>query len=402
MKRYFILFGLLFFGGAVVLQAAVSRSRRFTPYFNMALSQGAYLPSQGDFFTGANIDTDVGLLSRITPKQALFSLYGLNFSGQGFRFQDTEEFDSKELGHHFDFEYRWELKKQFRLRSGIEYNINFTRTAAGEIWGDGLYDNTSVGGRLAWDTFVPLGRDQATITTQWLYRDSQFPNYTNIIEEFQGARSNVELAGGLKDQAIQEIAVSFAWKKLFSHLRYSWVRFKNETVVESTAEYGQTPQRDRNLTLSLGMESQFWVIEVIPELTWIRHVSNQNFLLYRSRTDPAPVFVAKYYNYNEVHFSVPVFVNVFKKWALFGGMDFKYRGYNHRSPRTSDNVFIPGKTQKNNWLNMKVGVRKRLNDVSEMVLTYSTVVATSNNEFERYLPYNYTGQGISISYKITY
>jgi hypothetical protein len=131
------------------------------------------------------------------------------------------------------------------------------------------------------------------------------------------------------------------------------------------------------------------------------HRSNQNFLLFQSATDPSPVFAGNYYDYNEFRANVPFFLNLTKKWALSTGLDYQFRDYLSRQPRTAANTFDTG-TQKNNMFTFNLGIRKKLNDVSALTLTYGSVVATSNNHFERYLPYNYSGQSISLGYQLTY
>jgi hypothetical protein len=376
-------------------------SRRFTPYFNMGVSQGAFLPSQGDFFTGANMNMSVGLLSKISENHGIFTLYNLGFAGQAFRFPDTQEFASKTLTHNFNGEYRWQIFSWLRVRPGMAYTINYTRTAAGEVWGEGLYDSKSIGGQLSVDyTFQAFGQDSG-ITAQYVIRDVKFPNYTDIIREFQGTDANTELAGGLKDQRLTEVGVSAYWGRLFSRLRYNWIDFKNERVVDANGTYGNTKQMDSNTIFSLGFQQRLWIFELAPEASYNQHRSNQNFLLFQSATDPSPVFAGNYYDYNEFRANVPFFLNLTKKWALSTGLDYQFRDYLSRQPRTAANTFDTG-TQKNNMFTFSLGIRKKINDVSSLTLSYGSVVATSNNHFERYLPYNYSGQSISLGYQLTY
>jgi hypothetical protein len=145
-----------------------------------------------------------------------------------------------------------------------------------------------------------------------------------------------------------------------------------------------------------------WILEVIPEGQYTDHRSNQNFLLYESVTDATPEFVSSYYDYSQYTLSAPVALNLGEKWALYGGIDYKLRTYHHREPRDASNAFIRGKTQTNNWVTISAGLRKKMNAISSVTLTASSVVATSNNKFERYLPYNYTGYNFNLSYQLTY
>ena len=401
MRRLFQISFLIAVLGSQAFGAPLE-SRIFTPYFNMGLSQGAYLPSSGDFFTGANMNMNVGLLTKIAEKHSLFALYTLGFSGQAFRPQDTSEFDSKDLSHNFNFEYRWQIWKFLRLRPSAAYGFDYTRTAAGEIWGQGLYDSKSLGGGLAVDCPFSFWDKDATATVNWVYRRIKFPNYTDIIREFQGTDAQTELAGGLKDQKFNEFGASLSWNKIFARLRYNFIDYNNERVVESNGTYGTQRQRDSNVILSAGFERQLWIFEAAPEVSYAIHRSNQNFLLFQSATDPSPVFAANYYDYSEIGAGVPFFLNFTQKWALNLGVDWKRRAYNSRQPREGANTFIAGQTQTNNFVTFSAGLRKRMNEVAFMTLNYSYVVATSNNKFQRYLPSNYTGQSIALGFQITY
>ncbi len=403
MKKYFILSGLFLFSvlNSNYLGAVPAESKRFTPYFNMSMSQGAYLPSKGNFFAGANLGMSVGLLSKISENHSLFALYNLGFAGEGFRFPDTQEFASKDLSHNLNGEYRWQVTRWFRLRPGAGYGINYTRTAAGEVWGEGLYDNKSTSGQLAGDSlFDFFGRD-GVVTVQGTYRILQFQNYTDIIREFKGLTANQELAGNLKDQHVVEGLLSVSWYKLFVSLRQGSYSYDNEKVVESNGTYGARAQEDVRTSLNGGFRGKLWIFETAPNATYTRYRSNQNYLLFKTATDISPVFQPNYYDYNEFAAEAPLFINITKKWALSGAIDYKRRDYTQRPPRDGNNVFTSG-TQSNNMVTVTAGFRKKLNEISAMTLTYSSVIATSNNRFEKYLPYNYSGQGVSIGYHLTY
>lgn len=348
------------------------------------------------------MDMNVGLLTNIHEKHSLFSLYGLNFSGQAFRFQDTSEFDSKDLSHNFNFEYRWQALSSLRLRPSVAYGFNLTRTAANEIWGQGLYDSNSLGGGLAADYhFGMLGKD-ATLTANLIYRKIRFPNYTDIIREFQGTDSRTELAGGLKDQNFFEYGTMLSWNRIFTRLRFNLINYENERVVQSNGIYGTQKQKDSNVILSGGSAHQLWNFEISPEISYTWHRSNQNFLLFQSPTDPAPVFAGNYYDYNELRLGLPSFMNLTKKWALNFGVDWKRRSYRDRQPREGTNTFIAGKTQTNDFVVLTGGLRKKMNEVASMFFTYSLVTAVSNNKFQRYLPSNYSGHNLTLGFRLTY
>lgn len=400
MKKLFTL-SLLFSLTAGDALATGFESRRFTPYFNMRMSQGAYLPSEGAFFTGAGMNVGVGLLGKVAEKHSLFGLYNLNFSGQGFRFPDTQEFESKSQAHLFSFEYRWSIGEHWRVRPGLSTGKTYTQTASAEVWGDGLYDNKSLGGQLAADYSFEFWGKKSVVTAMISNQRLKFPNYTDIIREFRGEDANTELAGGLKDQTLLEYSLGFQRAPWRARLRMNAIDFKNERVVEASGTYGGTKQKDSNIILGAGLDAKLWIFETSPELRYQMHESNQNFLLFQSATDSSPVFAGDYYDYTEIALDLPVFLNLTQKWALSGGLELQNRKYGSRAPRTDQNQFSSGK-QTNNMVTLSVGLRKRMNEVSSLGLGWSVVTASSNNKFERYLPYNYTGQSLNLSYQLTY
>ncbi len=399
-RFYFIILSACF--AVQSAHSAPLESKIFTPYFNMGVSQGAYLPSSGDFFSGAQMNMNVGVLTKIAKRHGLFALYGLNFAGQAFRFQDTSEFASKDLSHSFNFEYRWQILDFIRIRPSGAYGFNLTRTAANEIWGEGLYDSKSVGGGLAVDYTFGMWDKDGSVTLNWLYRQIKYPNYTDIIREFQGTDSQVELAAGLKDQKFNEYGLGMTWNDIFARFRYNMIDYNVERVVESNGTYGAQKQKDTNVILSGGTSRNLWIFEISPEISYSMHRSNQNFLLFQSATDPSPVFAANYYDYNDLGVNVPFFINLTKKWAVNFGLDWKRRSYDSRQPREGTNTFIAGSTQVNNYTTLSAGFRKKMNEVAAMYLTYSAVYATSNNKFQRYLPSNYNGQSVSLGFQLTY
>ena len=91
-----ILTAVLTAGLAGRLCAAVAEdSKIFTPYFDMTMTEAGFMPSQGNLFSGGNINTQVGLLTKIAKNDQIFGLYNFNYSGQGFAPQDTKQFTDR-------------------------------------------------------------------------------------------------------------------------------------------------------------------------------------------------------------------------------------------------------------------------------------------------------------------
>jgi hypothetical protein len=395
------------------LYAAVAEdSKIFTPYFDMTLMEAAYLPSAGNLFSGGNMNTQVGLLTKITQKDSLFGLYNFNYSGPAFQPQDSKQFTDRNMSHGFNFEYRRNLNEKFRVRPGVSFMTDYSRTGSNEAWKNGLYNMNSVGGQLAVDynfDFEKNGFITATIMT----RAVKFPNYTDLLKEFMNAANTSETSGGLQDQSLTQFSIRPNWNGFFGGLTYTAQNYKNQQVVSAeTGVYGDTKQKDTTTTLDAGFRQTLWIFELSPMLAYTIHRSNQNFLRYK-RLGAAPniatlldgsadvTMVPKNYDYNEVALSVPIDLNITGKWAVGGSMNLTSRTYTKRGARDSDNNYTASK-QKNLMSTLTGSIRKRMNDVATMRLFYSLLVASSNNKFEQYTPYNYTGNTIGVAYQLSY
>ncbi len=400
MKKL-ILSAFITAGLAGALRAAAPEdSRIFTPYFDMTLSEAAFLPSEGNIFSGGNINTQVGLLSKITQKDQLFALYNFNYSGQGFAPQDSKQFTDRSMAHGFNFEYRRNLTDRIRVRPGIAIGNEYRRTGANEAWKNGLYNMNSVGFQLAGDyTFDEEKNGYATL--QYLYRSIEFPNYTDLLAEFQQAGSQGNIDGGLNDQSMHQVSLRPAWNKFFGGVTYTVQNYKNQKVVEASGVYGDTKQEDTDLMLDFGFHHSLWIFEMYPMVSYTKHESNQNFMNYKFLGDTSPEFAADYYNFRELNLSVPVDLNITSKWAIGGAMNIQRRAYDKRNARDENNNFTTSK-QTNTMTTLTGSIRKRINEVAMVRLFGSVIVASSNNKFERYMPYNYNGNSFGIAYSLSY
>lgn len=380
--------------------AAAEDSKIFTPFFDMTLTEAGYLPSEGNIFSGGNINTQVGLLTKITRKDQLFGLYNFNYGGPGFAPQDSKQFTDRSMSHGFNFEYRRFLTDRLRIRPGVSLATEYRRTGANEVWKDGLYNMNSTGGQLAADyTFDE--EKHGYVTAQVLFRNVKFPNYTDLLREFQNAGNTAETSGGLQDQTMTQVSLRPVWNSFFAGVTYTVQNYKNQKVVAATGVYGDTRQKDTNTALDFGFHQKLWVLELYPMVSYAMHRSNQNFMVYKFLGDTSPQFGEKYYDFNELTLSVPLDLNVTSKWAVGGAINVTKRSYDKRKARDAGNNFT-GSAQTNTMSTLTGSIRKRMNDVAMMRLFYSLVVASSNNKFEQYMPYNYTGNTFGVSYQLSY
>ncbi|MEW5905832.1 MAG: hypothetical protein AB1734_03520 [Elusimicrobiota bacterium] len=385
------------------LSAATAESSKiFTPFFDMTLAENGYLPSEGNLFSGGNINTQVGLLAKITEKDQVFGLYNFNYGGPGFAPQDTRQFTDRSLTHGFNFEYRRSLGSRFRVRPGVSFSKDYTRSGANETWDQGLYNTESKGFQLAVDYSFDKERN-GLVTAQFLARDIEFPNYTDLFQEFMNASATSELSGGQQDQRLTQVSLRPNWNRFFGGLTYTMQDYDNQKVVDASGAYGSETQEDTTTTLDFGFHHRLWIFELYPMVAYSVHTSNQNYMRYKSIGDLASAyFMEDNYSFKELSFSVPVDLNITSKWAIGGAMSVVKRNYDSRLRRDASNNYIPGEKQENTMTTLTGSIRKRINDVAMVRLSYSLVVASSNNEFEQYMPYNYTGNSFGIAYQLSY
>ncbi len=387
-------------------------SKIFTPYFDMTLMEAAFLPSAGNIFSGGNINTQAGLLTKLSQKDSIFGLYNFNYEGPAFQPQDSKQFTDRSMSHNFNFEYRRVLSEKFRVRPGVSFMRDYSRTGANEAWKNGLYNMNSFGGQLAVDYNFDFDKN-GVITAAYMSRKIKFPNYTDLLREFMNASNTSETSGGLQDQNLTQISLRPSWNGFFSGLTYTEQDYDNQKVVDHvTGIYGNTLQKDKTTAVDGGFHQSLWIFELSPMVSYSMHRSNQNFLRYKSlgaTFTPATLtdgtanvtMVANNYDYNEATLSVPIDLNVTGKWAIGGSFNVTSRNYTKRGARDADNNYTASK-QKNVMSTLTGSIRKRINDVATMRLFYSMVVASSNNKFEKYTPNNYTGHTFGVAYQLSY
>jgi len=412
-----ILTAVLTAGLAGRLCAAVAEdSKIFTPYFDMTMTEAGFMPSQGNLFSGGNINTQVGLLTKIAKNDQIFGLYNFNYSGQGFAPQDTKQFTDRSMAHSFTIEYRRAIGDKFRVRPGISFSHDYSRTGADEAWKNGLYNMNTFGLQLAGDYVFDMEKN-GIVTLAGLTKTVKFPNYTDLLREFENPAStaaNIASAnGGLEDQTLKQVSLRPSWNNFFGGLTYTQQDYANQKVVANTGTYGNTAQKDKTTSVDFGFHRSLWVFDLYPMVSYTMHRSNQNFIRYKSLGATSTnlldgssdvTFVARNYDYNETTLSVPLDINLSKtsKWAIGGAFNVTSRKYTDRPERDANNNYLAGTKQQNLMTTLTGSIRKRINDVAMMRLFYSLVVASSNAKFEQYMPYNYTGNTFGISYQLSY
>ncbi|HOI42259.1 MAG TPA: hypothetical protein PK523_04875 [Elusimicrobiales bacterium] len=411
MKKIALILTITALAAGRLSAATAESSKIFTPFFDMTLAENGYMPSEGNIFSGGNINTQVGLLAKITEKDQVFGLYNFNYGGPGFAPQDTKQFTDRTLTHGFNFEYRRSLGRRWRVRPGINFAKDYTRSGANEAWDQGLYNTESKGFQLAVDYSFDAAHN-GFITAQFLTRSIEFPNYTDLFQEFMNASATSELSGGQQDQRLTQVSLRPNWNKFFGGFTMTTQDYDNQKVVGASGAYTGEKQKDKTTTLDFGFHHKLWIFELYPMIAYSVHDSNQNYMRYKSivptaappYVDPSAdiYFMADNYSYKELSFSVPLDLNITSKWAVGGAMSVVKRNYDGRLRRDKYNNYVAGEKQENTMTTLTGSIRKRINDVAMVRLSYSLVVASSNNEFEQYMPYNYTGNSFGIAYQLSY
>ncbi|HAF94849.1 MAG: hypothetical protein A2X34_08000 [Elusimicrobia bacterium GWC2_51_8] len=401
MKRIILSAVIAAVMGGRLCAAVAEDSKIFTPFFDMTLNEAAYMPSVGNIFSGGNINTQVGLLAKVTEKDHIFGLYNFNYAGQGFAPQDSKQFTDRSMTHAFNFEYRRNINEKFRVRPGVSLSSDYSRSGANEAWKNGLYNMSALGFQLAADYIFDFEKN-GVVSLTYLSKAVKFPNYTDLLREFQDPSNTANANGGLQDQGIKQVSLRPIWGKWFGGITYTLQNFDNQKVVENTGVYGTTKQKDTTTAVDAGFHHALWIFELYPMASYTMHRSNQNFMRYKSLNDSASAtFVSKNYDYNELTLSVPVDLNITSKWALGGALNMTSRKYTDRNRRDENNDYVDG-LQKNLMTTLTGSIRKRINDTAMVRLYYALTVASSNNKFEKYMPGNYTGNTIGIAYQLSY
>ncbi|MGC8867518.1 MAG: hypothetical protein ACP5IO_03330 [Elusimicrobiales bacterium] len=381
--------------------ASPGPSEIYTPYFDMSLTEAGYLPSNGNIFSGAVIDTRAGFLLNLAERHGLFVLYSFNYSGPGFSPQDTKQFTDRSMSHSFNMEYRYKINDMMRLRPAFNFGNSYRRMGANESWENGLYNNKNIGGQISFDYTFDADND-GSATLSILSRIIKFPNYTDLLLEFQNPGAAAEVGGGLYDQNMTQYSLRSSWHNLFGGFLLTFQKYKKQKVIESNGTYGSANQKDTDTSMDIGIKQRFWIFDLYPSLVYTIHSSNQNFMRYKSSVDTNPVFVKDAYSYKELSFVLPLDLNITSKWAIGGSLATTKRTYDSRPPRGTNNDYIVGKKQVNTFSTATVSIKKMINEVAYVKLFYTITKASSNNKFEAYIPYNYTGSSFGLTYGIMY
>ncbi len=381
--------------------------RLIEPYYNFEWYEGLIIPSVGDVFVGSNFGTSLGGRMEINKEHSAFAVYDLQYKGPGLQSQEGRLFSERVIDHNLFGEHHWNFMPRHTLKSRLLYMRELRRAAASEVFGNGLYDFYVLGGTVteeyALNPKIALGLG---IT----YRYFKFPNYTDLMQEFQSGAVGTEVSGSQQDYHNVRIEAS----SRFTNQGRAWLalslqNYINAKVIESTGVTGTSSQRDSVVELGAA-----WLFQIpkfspgwpgryysTPSLRLNFKRSNQNFLRFREFGDLNPDFVEDNYSYNYVDLSAPVNWTFQNGWRLFFTPRWLYYGYVSRPPRDTVGEYVGGE-QFNHTVLLSLGASKRVKRFANWTFAYGFHSQQSNTRFEKYVPYNFTGHTLSSSLSISY
>ncbi|MBI4738601.1 hypothetical protein HY772_03420 [Candidatus Woesearchaeota archaeon] len=389
-KGFFLLFVICHLALSPSLLRA--QQKKFLPFYRFTFGEGVSLPSKGDFFASQDIGSQIGSVVKPLDRLQIFGLYDLTYEGPGLMRSEGRLFTERAMRHSFMLEPSVEAPfvGTVRLKGfGIKEN---RRSGTNEIWGKGLYDYQATG--------FSFGIDKEffgfRFSPAWRFTKMIFPNYTDLLREFQSGGLNAELAGGLMNQNVQAISLGISRKPFRAGASLSAQKYKKEKVVSSGGTYLNENQKDETTEFTADFDARLWRISLVPNGAYRMKRSNQNYLRFAYFGDTNPTFIAKNYDYNEMSLGARLYLHVTKTKALFGSMSLNDRIYPNRAPRNTDGVYALGEKQKTTWGAWGGGLQWKVSDYSTWNLAYNMVYSKSNMKYERFIPYNYTGHLVGL------
>ncbi len=394
--------------GAPAAAAPKSERKLVEPYYAFQWNEGFIFPSEGKLFIGSNFGTTLGGQFTLSDQHAVFGVYDLRYNGPGLSSQEGRQFSERTIDHNFFAEHRWKFIPQHTLKTRAIYIKEMRRTAVSEVFGNGLYDFWVLGGMLADDYQL---NPKVTLGLGVTYRSFQFPNYTDLLQEFQSAPVGAEVSGSQQDYDNLRIEASGR----VSGIGRAWIAFslqsyRNAKVTEETGEIGTKAQQESLVELGAagfcmimnGSESWPGKYYTTPSLRTYFKRSNQNYMQYDYLGDLSPNYVADNYSYNFLDLDLPVYWSFQSGWRIFFEPQWIHYEYISRPPRSQDGEYLWGRKQRNNTVLLSLGCSKQVGKFGAWTFGYRHHDQQSNTRFESLLPYNYTAETVFTSFTIQY
>jgi hypothetical protein len=368
------------------------------PYYSFQLSEGAYLPSKGNWGLSTNLINDIGTIIKFSDAQTILALYELKYSGPGMKRNEGEAFDQRNMGHMFMFQDNWILSKVLTVKIKLNYDTEWVRTGANETWGTGLYDMTMSGGGID----LELKKWNSKILFNIKFNQLTFPNYTDLVEEYKAGSE--ETSTGKQNNNMVQIGGGFLADKTKITLNYITQDYLKQYIIDTTGAYSKT-DKQKESSVILGISRRENVIKnwlaIEPSFTYRLKNSNQSYLYFET-INSTPVYMGDYYSYAKITFVFPITFLMTKSKSITFAPEFEFTNYATRPPRDTANTVLTAEKQSNVLTMLNFRYDYKPDDITDVTLFYVYQTQVSNMKFEKYFPYNYSGQYFGIKFSYTY
>lgn len=379
-----------------------------TPFYEFELVESFSIPSLGNFFFGSNIGTTLGARYVLSPEHSLFGVYNLAYVGPGLRSEESREFADRTMDHQAGLGHQWQINPKYQLNTRFSYLGEFRRSGSNEPFGAGLYDFASIG---VSETVRMVATPRVLVGLTLAYARVSFPNYTDLLTEFQLAGTSAEVSGGLQDYNRLTISPDVTFGR-DGRAWLSWTRqdFTNAKVltdaVSAQGTYSNETQLDAVYEVGASWAFSLFAPSagVSTEPMWRLNIkrSNQNFFRFDEFGDISPDFIKDNYSYVSTDLTLPVRRTLESGRMFFFYPTWLYRSYSSRPPRSSAGDYVFGEKQWNQTWLLTLGTSWPAYKFARWTFAYTYHHQRSNNHFERFLPYNFSGHVLSSSLSLTY
>jgi hypothetical protein len=405
MKKTLRYFVAIFVTVVTVLGVACAELK-MVPYYSLQFTEGAFVPSKGEWNFALNMLSDLGVIAKPADAHSIVGFYELKYTGPGLKRQEGEKFTDSAMDHLGVLRYSYNITENDAIKPQIDYMKEYKRTGSNELWGSGLYDFNRIGGGL---TFTRKLSDNAFASVTGQYHLMDFPNYTDLLAEFQAGGSNVESSTGKQNHKL--IQAGLAFDVDVNHLaidlilmNYTKQKIAADTVQPSGSYYSEDLQKDNIINVSVSRYQEIGdSFSLSPYVSYKAKKSNQNFLYFATvNSTEVPRFFGNYYDYDELDVALPIAVDLSSVWEFSVTPELDYKMYKQRPPRAESGAYLDGEKQNNRMTIISTGLTLKPNAVTRTTFFYVFQTQTSNMKFEKYLPYNYTGNFGGIKFEYTF
>jgi hypothetical protein len=279
----------------------------------------------------------------------------------------------------------------------------YRRTGANEAWGSGLYDFYRQGIGFILEKKM---NDKLAYGVGLQYHTLEFPNYSDLYSEWKLGGSNIDASTGKQNQNVVQLGASAKYGNTKLSFDFTNMAYTKQKVVIASAQsdgsyYSNDLQNDKVYTFTLEHFQSFAGVKFLPSLSYKIKDSNQNYQLISGSSSLPVQFVEGYYNYTETDFVLPVIFPMSSRWSFSFTPEWDDKRYLSRPPMDSNYQFVSG-TQENFLSIYTTAFSYQPNPVMRIIFFYTFQSQSSNMHFEKYLPYNYDGHYMGVSFNYTY